>query len=373
MAFPFLRLPVELQVGVVSNLSLYSDLKALCLVSKGLHSIATPRIYYKIDLRMKDDYGQFEYTNLKRKDLQMLPRIQSLLSQPANLRFVRVLKTGRFGVESTILMDHLLSLLRKDSLVKFRYSTQSRDCFPTPLQVEFLWGHQKHIQTLKLYSHMAPWLREFLNTRKPGQNTLFKPFTELCIGGSVECWKMTPTKLCWPLKELDLYLLRSLSLNGSTIRHNFPAVVELFASQSFVNLAKLSFIQIIFQKTLTLNNVPSLKSLVIDYCGDLNWSLNLPLVFPDNFQLQSLTFWSSGRVELLTHLVAQVRDLEKLIIGIPFDLGSLDQAMTDFTSTVILHKNTLRLFEIIMPSHKYKGAVSALKGDAFFVDRIQTF
>ena len=373
MAFPFLRLPVELQVEVVNNLSLYSDLKAFCLISKALHNIATPRIYYKIDLRMKDDYGNFGYINRKRKDLQMLPRIQSLLSQPANLRFVRVLKTGRFGVESTILMDHLLSLLQKDSLVKFQYSAQSRDCFPTPLQVEYLWGHQKHIQTLKLYSHMAPWLKEFLNKRKPGQNALVKSFTELCIGGSVECWRMTPARLCWPLKKLDVSLLRSLSLNGSIIRFSFHAAVDLFAAKSFVNLAKLSFIQIFFERTLTLTNVPSLKSLVIDYCGDFNHSFNLPLIFPDNFQLQSLTYWSSGRVEQLTHLVAQVRDLETLIIGIPFDLDPLDQAMTDFTSTVILHENTLRQFKIIMPLHQYDGAVSALKGNAFFVERIQTF
>lgn len=373
MAFPFLRLPVELQVEVVNNLSLYSDLKAFCLISKALQSIATPRIYYKIDLRMKDDYGNFGYIDQKRKDLQMLPRIQSLLSQPANLRFVRVLKTGRFGVESTILMDRLLSLLRKDSLVKFKYSAQSRDCFPTPLQVEFLWGQQKHIQTLKLYSHMAPWLREFRNKRKPGQNALFKSFTELCIGGSVECWKMTPAKLCWPLNNLDLCLLRSLSLNGGIIRHIFPAVVDLFASKSFVNLAKLSLIQIVFERTLTLTNVPSLKLLVIDYCSALNNSPNLPLIFPDNFQLQSLTYWSSGRVQLLTHLVAQVRDLENLIIGIPFYLDSLHQAVTDFTRTVMLHKNTLRQFKIIMPLHKYNGAIRALKGNAFFIERIQTF
>lgn len=184
---------------------------------------------------------------------------------------------------------------------------------------------------------------------------------------------MTPAKLCWPLNNLDLCLLRSLSLNGGIIRHIFPAVVDLFASKSFVNLAKLSLIQIVFERTLTLTNVPSLKLLVIDYCSALNNSPNLPLIFPDNFQLQSLTYWSSGRVQLLTHLVAQVRDLENLIIGIPFYLDSLHQAMTDFTRTVMLHKNTLHQFKIIMPLHKYNGAIRALKGNAFFIERIQTF
>lgn len=82
MAGSFLRLPVDLQTEVVNYLSLYSDLKALCLVSKALRIIATPRIYYKIDLRMKEDYGKFKNFDPQCKDLDMLPRIQSLLSQP---------------------------------------------------------------------------------------------------------------------------------------------------------------------------------------------------------------------------------------------------------------------------------------------------
>ena len=226
---------------------------------------------------------------------------------------------------------------------------------------------------------------ELLKKRNPGQNALFESFNKLsfeglsfnklsfnklCIGGSKECLTLTPTQLGWPLEKLDLSLLWNLSLNGVGAYQIFPAVVDLFASKSFVNFAKLSLIGITFERTVTFTNMPSLKSLVIDHCGDLNNSPNLPLVFLDNFQLQSLTYWSSGRVELLTGLVAQVRGLENLIIGVPFNFSHPDEAMTDFTSTVMLHKNTLRLFKIIMPLHHYERSVSALKGDAFFVERM---
>lgn len=57
-AFPFLRLPVELQVKVANNIGLSFDLKALHLTSKEVSDIATPRLYYKVDLRRKSlDHG----------------------------------------------------------------------------------------------------------------------------------------------------------------------------------------------------------------------------------------------------------------------------------------------------------------------------
>lgn len=46
----FLRLPVELRAKIVVGLSKYSELKALCLVSKHLSDLATPCLYYRVDL-----------------------------------------------------------------------------------------------------------------------------------------------------------------------------------------------------------------------------------------------------------------------------------------------------------------------------------
>lgn len=46
-------MPVELQIEVVNSISLYSDLKALCLTSKKkkFPVFATPRVNYELDLK----------------------------------------------------------------------------------------------------------------------------------------------------------------------------------------------------------------------------------------------------------------------------------------------------------------------------------
>ena len=51
VSFRFLHLPVELQFVVVNFISRYSDLKTLCLLSKEVSDMATPRLFYKVDLR----------------------------------------------------------------------------------------------------------------------------------------------------------------------------------------------------------------------------------------------------------------------------------------------------------------------------------
>lgn len=130
--FPFLGLPVELQVEVVNNISLYSDLRALCLTSKEVSSIATPRLYYKVDLKRNriDDGAK---ASRKKK---LLSRIDSLLRGPANLSFIRIFQTDEtFRPKSTALMDRLMPLLREYFLIEFSYSTTSIFCFPTPSQM----------------------------------------------------------------------------------------------------------------------------------------------------------------------------------------------------------------------------------------------
>ena len=213
---------------------------------------------------------------------------------------------------------------------------------------------------------MVPWLEKFLEKRKQSQTDFFKAYTKLDIGSSKRCWDMF-IKISWPLENFDLRLLQSLTLYGSDTE------IEQFAGESFLNLVKLSFIRILFEKTITFTNVPSLKSLVIDQCTALNNGSSLPLVFPDNFQLQSLTYWSTynGNLQLLTHFLAQIRGLKSLTIGIQFHLTNMDQAITEFINTVIVHKDTLRLFKIYVPLKYYQSTVDALKCDTFFVDAIQ--
>ena len=357
MAISFFKLPVEMQLEVVNNISLYSDLKALCLVSKSFYDIATPRIYYKVDIRPE----YLHRTTMKYDndyDCHMLLKIRSLLVQPANLRYVRVLKTGRSGTNSTMLMDKLLPLLPKDSLIKFSYHTRSKGQFPTPLQLEFLWDRQKNLQNLKLLPQMVPWLEERLQKQKPSQNALLQSFTKLDIGG-YPASRFSPHVDTWPLKNLDLSLLQSLSLDAILQERDFPAAIDLFTGLSFVNLTKLILRGIIFAKTVKFSNMPNLKSLNIDECEDdiaaanNELTVRLPFEFPDNFELQSLTYWGSGKAEPLTHLLTQVKGLKKLVVVVSDREYIHHQAVTDFTSAVMLHNDTLRLFDFIWPFRDY--------------------
>lgn len=49
----FLDIPPELQTEMVRYIKSRNDLKALCLVCRQLHALATPRLYYKINLPIK--------------------------------------------------------------------------------------------------------------------------------------------------------------------------------------------------------------------------------------------------------------------------------------------------------------------------------
>ena len=372
MVFPFLHLPLELQVEILNHLSLYSDLKKLCLLSKRFSIIATPRLYYRVDLRLRCD-SKISTMRLSYEEPQRLQKIRSLLLQPANLRLVRVFKTGQFGQESSLLIDQLLPLFQNDFLLKFSYFTTLTSCFPTPLQLQFLLGRQKHLHNLKLYSHLVPWLKHEL-----GQSALAKSFTKLDIGSSSE-WEMTrSTILFWPLKNLDLSLLQSLSLNGTNISPELiPALIQLFTGPFFVSLNKLSLITIGlppkilgFRSALTLDNIRSLKSLVIHDCDIVLGPIPV-LAFPYNFQLQSLTIWTTSDVEGLTHLLTQVRGLRYLMIGTSKQVCKVDQAILDLTDAIVLHKDTLQLLKLKLDLCRLRCGPSAQQWDAALVKKIQ--
>lgn len=141
-------------------------------------------------------------------------------------------------------------------------------------------------------------------------------------------------------------LLQSLTLDGRHLDPHFPTVMDLFAAQLFANLAKLTLKGISFDQIITFTNVPKLKSLVINYCDDLLFE------FPEKIQLKSLAFSSREQAELLTHLLTQVRGLEKLHIGEMYPKG---RDVTDLTSAIMLHKDTLRLFEVVCA---YRGCTT---------------
>lgn len=123
--FRFLQLPVEIRIDIGNRLSRPSNIKALCLVSKEIRDIATPRLYNKVDLTWKG--GQDIPID---GEVLFLARIISLFSAPCNLRFIRKLKIGCCGPETTLALNALIPQLQENRLIEFDFLDHARYFFP---------------------------------------------------------------------------------------------------------------------------------------------------------------------------------------------------------------------------------------------------
>lgn len=334
IAFPFLRLPTELQCEIVNCAWQYSNLKALRLVSKHVSDIATPYLYYEVDLTRAN------ICSTKKK-------IDILLIQPANLRLVRILKTSRMTPEDSLLMDQLLPQLRKDFLKEINFVSASVEKFPTPKQIEFLWCHQKNLQNLELKLHMIPWLDKFSKELKPSQSDILKFFSNLEISNKLSEWNRPSTQkgLLWPLQNLDLSVLRKLTFSAPRFDDSiFSTLNAKIARGYFVNLTELGFQNIHrFDQTLILTKMPSLKSLVINCCA--LEEPNLPIVLVDDIRLSSLTYrhMSGADIEKFIPLLTQAIGLEYLSITREFKVLIISKSQLDLVlAAIIVHKDTLR-------------------------------
>lgn len=332
ITFPFLRLPTELQARIVNRVRQYSDLHALCLVSKHLSEIATPRLYYKVDLTQTNQSWAIE------------ERISILLIKPANLRFVRLLKTPQMTPEDTLLMDRLLPQLRIDFLTEVSFSTHSVKTFPTPRQMTLLWYRQKNLKNLELGSHMVPWLDRFSKKRKPGRTAILKFFTILRITNNIQDARLpyTQLKMHWPLKNLDVSVLQKLTFEAYVVgRPIFLTLNTLFADGRFANLKELSFRYLCnFNQTLTLTKMPALKVLVVYFCTSQGPSV--PLILAEDIRLSSLTYKDEWDIAMLTPLLAQAKGVEHLFITCRCEVTATAKSQRDLVRAIIMHKDTLR-------------------------------
>lgn len=345
--FPFLRLPLELQVNVADQISLYSDLKAFILISKELYDVATPSLYKTVNLR-SSGHDSFGYRLSEGEaDELLLRKIESLLMKPENLLLIRVLKTNRFGWVSTQLMDKLLPLLRENFLTEFNYSTQSLEHFPTPSQLQFLWGHQKKLRNLKINSHIVLALEEFFSKSELNQTGLLKSFTKLAISDNSEMQSHDHFNIIsWPLNNLDLSLIQHLSFNGqnNTKASNIVSSLNpLFSAGCFGSLMKLTFKWICFDETLKLTNMPSLKRLSIIFCRARPGQ---PLVQACNIQLRYLMHMGLGPLEEIYLFLNQIQGLEDVVIVCPIRMSIATRLQTALMNAISLHKKTLRKLDL---------------------------
>ncbi|MCJ1342160.1 hypothetical protein MMC31_000340 [Peltigera leucophlebia] len=332
ISFPFLRLPTELQDGIVSCVWKYSDLQSLCIVSKHISDIATPSLYYEVNLTNTDKSCIFE-------------KISILLIKPANLRFVRVLNaTSRMRPEESLLMDQLLPQLRKDFLKEIGFVSINLGDFPMPYQIRYLWYNQKNLKNLKLGTHIVPWLDKFSKELQPGRSAILKFFTvlEICDGHFIQPPQSTQTKMLWPLENLDLRVFRKLIFSAGAVDYStFSTLNTLFASGCFVNLTELRFRYIRnLDQNLMLAHMPSLKLLEVRYCKFQG--TRLPLELADDIRLSDLTYDCRSDVEKITPLLTRAIGLEYLALS--YDI--LEDTSTPETQRdlicAITHKDTLR-------------------------------
>lgn len=364
-AFPFLSLPLELQTEVVNHVSRYSDLKALRLVSQDLSCIVVPRLYYKVHLGYKTTWNR-----------PFRDRIDSLLIQPANLRFVRVLSATELGPQEARLMDRLLPLLGQDSLTEFRFGTTSAKHFPTALQIQFICTNQKNIKYDTLAAHMVPALGQLLKVHESTRDSWLKSVTQLRMTGLIiRGYEAVRSMICWPLKNLDLSILRKMQIDGLLVGNSFLSTLNsLFVRGSFVNLSNLCF-ENMSSKKLTLTNMPSLKTLSFDTEGMSRGSL--PLILADDIKLSSFYGWAWSEIEIITVLLAQTSGLEFLSIDIQAAISSSQRTIKDLASGIIRHQQTLRvlnLAEDVLQEYEYgawlwdKDIVKAIKSCKKLVD-----
>ena len=325
--FSFLSLPPELQTEAVNYLREYSDLKALRLTSKQLSGIATPHLYYEVDLR----------TGSKDNASWMQQRINSLLLQPANLLFVRILKTPSLGPEETQLLGQLLPLLKQDSLTRFKYSAVTKNQFPTPIQMKFIWSHQKKLQNQKLYWHMVPSLEAIVNECGPSEVALLNSFTRLDINVCYHTSKSLDVMrniMGRSLEVLDLSILQKLRIWG--IPSGFvilPLLNTLFANGSFINLKKLFISNVLFKKTVRLTKLPLLNSLTLqDFGNDVGI---LPLELADDIRLSTFSGSAILQIEEMTPILAQIKGLESLHIKCREEVLSSTRAQQDFIHAIV--------------------------------------
>lgn len=238
-------------------------------------------------------------------------------------------------------MDQVLPLLRKDFLTEFSFSTTSSTRFPTPIQMKFLWARQENLQNLRLYSHMVPNLEEFLEL-EPSRSALLRSFTKLDISDKFDGLPLNYRAIMiWPLRNLDLSVLQNLQLHGRSISTPVLCLLnDVFTGGFLVNITQLTFAWVKMVDTLTLTNMPSLNSLGLHHCKSPGGP-RLLLTFSDDLRIPYLFYSNFMGVEMVTHLLVQIRGLRHLSIADCYPIKEVTGSRRELGLAISRHKETL--------------------------------
>lgn len=339
---PFLRLPVELRSEVVNHLNHPKDLKALCLTSKEICDVATPRLYHRVDLVVKSRQNLSEAQENK-----LLSRVNSLLSAPSNLRFIRILNTGRFGLRTTDAIHALLPQLRVDALIEFNFSSSCAENFPTGRQLQLLWCRQKNLQNFHLCTFHIPFLVDFFKKTKLPINSLTKAVTKLELTYCVGELEQESAAMQFPFRTVRLSCIRYLTLNGQIPSKVVEWLNRLFANRAFANLKELHIDQATFTTTLEPRNLPYLELFSFgggqeQYRNSIN---EMEPEFPLNFPLRGLRWIGVDPVypTTLENVLMRITGLEYLEVESFTGFERTARGRKSLAEAIESHRPTLKV------------------------------
>lgn len=273
----------------------------------------------------------------------MLARIISLLSGTANLRFIRILNTGRFGESTTEAIDALLPQLQENALTEFNFSDDDANFFPTFRQLRLLWRRQKSLQNMQMTTDQIPY--PFKETQEP----IYLPKSVTRLGLTSNYWLFSSNgdAMLLPSILIDMFRLRCLTLNGPLTSKVVDRLNRLFASGSLFTLTDLHLEQAISQETLELSNLPSLDLLGFGG-GRRSYNYNVEttglIVVPADFPLRKLVWIGANPVypTTLETVLTRVKSLEHLEIESFVSFDRTTRARKALAEAIQLHKATLK-------------------------------
>lgn len=356
MSSYFLILPVEVQLMIVDYITRPTDLKAFCLVCKHFSTIATPLLYYTIDLRPRKIPLHSHASEISIVRREQLTRLKCLILGEKNFGYIRILMI----LECDWLMANALGSLlmpkfKDNCLIEFHYGNnglysaynyhpQLAYSFPDSRQMEFIWSHQQKMQTF--YStHICTMLR-FMRNNPERARAILQSVNQVTLVQKLE-ERESPELIIWPLENIATFSLRKLTIVGWDWAQNLRKVHNLFSNHAFTNLTHIRFEGVIFDTELELKQCPSLRELDIIRCGSLPTDA-VKLSVPTKLPLKSFHFACDediDQLKLLAPILSQILGLFRLTL----DLSSpnrihkkmLNKCRREIVSALGMQQNTL--------------------------------
>lgn len=359
MSSILLRVAKEIQVMIFRYITRPSDLKNLCLVSKELSSIATPVLYYRVDLTPRELTQDEHLHGLDPIPLEQRARVEALLSNRQNLKEIRILITSECGSTVTGMLNRVLVNLVEDQLLELHYGNKgmrstnrnlhgTENCFPSEAQMELIWNRQRKLQTC--HSKHLSTLSRALNANRLEASLVFRPLKELVLLEE----ELNPRLIDLVKRSLRngwMPALRKLKLAQWRSNQSLQILHDLFAARAFRNLTEIYLKDSTFRATLHLANCPMLRSISIINCRKLPDGA-ATLSIPPRAKIRSLHYAADADVaqyKLLAPIMTQIQGLESLVLELispetedeDFPEEEIDQFRSELAYALEMHQASL--------------------------------